>query len=47
MINSGFGGWLLKETKDNKCNNVIINSNTNFKTFMRFFKDYDINFYKY
>lgn len=47
MINSGFGGWLLKETKDNKCNNVIIDSNTNFKTFMRLFKGYDIKFYKY
>jgi hypothetical protein len=47
MINSGFGGWLLKKTKDNKCNDVIIDSNTNFKTFMRLFKGYDIKFYKY
>lgn len=47
MINSGFDGQLLKKTKDNKCNDIIIDSNTNFKTFMRLFKCYDIKFYKY
>ena len=47
MINSGFGGWLYKGTKDDKCDATSLGSNTTFTKFMKYFKGYNNFFYKY
>ena len=47
MINSGFGGWLYKGTKGDKCDAISLGSNTTFTKFMKYFKGYNNFFYKY
>jgi hypothetical protein len=47
MINSGFGGWLYKGTKGDKCDATSLGSNTTFTKFMKYFKGYNNFFYKY
>lgn len=47
MINSGFGGWLYKETSSKKCDAITLGSDTTFSKFMKHFKKYELKFYKY
>lgn len=44
-INSGGCAWLIKKSKNKKCDDIVLNSNTNAKTFLKFFKEYDMDFY--
>lgn len=46
-INSGFGGWLLKETKNKKCDDLVLSSNNTFDEIMDKFKNYNIKIYQY
>lgn len=45
-INSGGCAWMIKKSKNKKCDDIIINSNTNVKTFLKHFKGYNMEFYR-